>query len=166
MESRSLINDCGKKERREMTAESYIREPFNASTRQRTRALSYVGITLAGLGFLRLFNPSTSGFYPPCLFHSLTGLYCPGCGVTRALYHLAHGHPSAAFAMNPLFVMLFPILIYLFLSYALLGIRGRGLPNFFANPTFLKLLFWIAIAFGIIRNLPFYPFNLLAPHNL
>jgi hypothetical protein len=150
-----------------MNAESYIREPFNASTRQqRTRALISVGITVAGLGFLRLFNPVTSGFYPPCLFHSLTGIYCPGCGATRALYQMVHGHLAAAFAMNPLFVILLPVLIYLFVSYALLGIRGRGLPKFFANPTFLKLLFWIAIAFGIVRNLPFYPFNLLAPHTL
>jgi hypothetical protein len=143
-----------------MNAESCIRTPFNASTRQRARALIFVGITLAGLLFLRLFNPVTNGFYPPCMFHSMTGLYCPGCGSTRALYQLVHGHPSAAFAMNPLFVTLFPILVYAFLSYALLGIRGRGLPRFFVNPTLLKLIFWI------IRNLPFYPFNLLAPHTL
>jgi hypothetical protein len=149
-----------------MHAESCIREPFNASPRQRTRALVYVGITLAGLLFLRLFNPVTSGIYPPCLFHSLTGIYCPGCGATRALYQIVHGHPAAAFAMNPLFVILLPLLVYTLLSYALLGIRGRGLPKFFVNPTFLKLLFWIAVAFGIIRNLPFYPFNLLAPHTL
>jgi hypothetical protein len=149
-----------------VNAESCIREPFNASTRQRARALISVGITLAGLVFLRLFNPVTSGFYPPCLFHSLTGLYCPGCGATRALYQMVHGHPASAFAMNPLFVILLPIIVYTFFSYALLGIRGRGLPKVFVNPTFLKLLFWIAVAFGIIRNLPFYPFNLLAPHNL
>jgi hypothetical protein len=144
----------------------YITGPFTAGTRQRVHALLFVGITLAALLFLRLFNPVESGFYPPCIFHKMTGLYCPGCGATRALYHLVHGHPEAAFAMNPLLVIFLPILAYAFLSYALVGIRGRGLPKIFVNPTLIKLIFWTAIAFGILRNLPVYPFNLLAPHAL
>jgi hypothetical protein len=145
---------------------SFIVENINASSRERARALLFVGITLLALLFLRLFNPVGSGLYPPCIFHSLTGFYCPGCGATRALYHLVHGHPAAAFAMNPLLVILMPLIIYWFLSYALVGIRGRGLPKILVHPALIKLLFWIAVAFGIVRNLPFSPFNLLAPHNL
>jgi hypothetical protein len=137
-----------------------------ASARERLRALAYTGLALFGLLFLRLFNPVTSGFYPPCLLQKATGLYCPGCGVTRALYHLVHGHPADALAMNALFVLATPILAYVFVSYVLLGLRGRGLPQIFAHPKFVKLLFWTAILFGILRNLPLYPFNLLAPHNL
>jgi hypothetical protein len=154
------------KDEREVNAASYITGPFNAGTRQRVHALLFVGGSLAALLFLRLFNPVESGFYPPCVFHKFTGLYCPGCGATRALYHLVHGHPEAAFAMNPLLVILLPILLYAFLSYALLGIRGRGLPGIFVHPTLIKLIFWTAIAFGILRNIPIYPLNLLAPHNL
>lgn len=30
-------------------------------------------------------------YYPPCAFHMLTGLYCPGCGGTRAVRALMHG---------------------------------------------------------------------------
>lgn len=29
--------------------------------------------------------------WPPCLFHVLTGYYCPGCGGTRAFLSLLHG---------------------------------------------------------------------------
>lgn len=137
-----------------------------APARERLRAFIYTGGAFLGLLLLRLFNPVTSGFYPPCIIHSTTGLYCPGCGATRALYHLLHGHPAEALAMNPLFALLTPVLAYVFLSYLLLGWRGRGLPQVFANPKFLKLLFWTAILFGILRNLPLYPFNILAPHNL
>jgi amino acid transporter len=147
-------------------AHHYITAPVNASARQRMQALVLTGITLLALIFVRLFNPVGSGLYPPCIFHKFTGLYCPGCGSTRALYHLVHGHPAAAFAMNPLLVILLPVLVYAFLSYALMGLRGRGLPKIFVHPTLIKLLFWVAVAFGILRNLPFSPFNLLAPHTL
>ena len=42
---------------------------------------------LAGLWFLYRFgNPF------PCVFHKLTGLYCPGCGAGRALSALLHLH--------------------------------------------------------------------------
>ena len=47
-------------------------------------------------------------FEPPCLFLSLTGLQCPGCGSTRALIHLLHGELRAAWRMNALFVLLLP----------------------------------------------------------
>ena len=39
---------------------------------------------------------------PPCLFHWITGVPCPGCGSTRAVLQLVQGHLGAAFAFNPL----------------------------------------------------------------
>ena len=33
----------------------------------------------------------------PCLFHELTGFYCPGCGGTRAVLALLAGHPVLSF---------------------------------------------------------------------
>ena len=52
------------------------------------------------------FDPSTAGFFPPCMFHELTGLQCPGCGTTRALHHLLHGDVAGAFRLN---AMLFAV---------------------------------------------------------
>lgn len=39
---------------------------------------------------------------PPCIFHSVTGLYCPGCGGTRAVSALLHGHIVTSFICHPL----------------------------------------------------------------
>lgn len=36
-----------------------------------------------------------------CPFHALTGLYCPGCGGTRAFYAFIHGHFIQSFCLNP-----------------------------------------------------------------
>lgn len=38
----------------------------------------------------------------PCLFRILTGLYCPGCGGTRALKALLHGNLCLSFCYHPL----------------------------------------------------------------
>lgn len=38
----------------------------------------------------------------PCLFHELTGFYCPGCGGTRALKALLTGHPLLSILYHPL----------------------------------------------------------------
>lgn len=48
-------------------------------------------------------------FEPPCLFHSLTGYQCPGCGSTRAARLLLQGEFHEAFRMNALFVLLLPV---------------------------------------------------------
>lgn len=38
----------------------------------------------------------------PCVFHSLTGLYCPGCGGTRAVRALLKGDLWMSFQYHPL----------------------------------------------------------------
>src|SRR5271154_2781964 len=64
-----------------------------------------LGATAIGVGaMVFFFNPSTHGFYPVCIFHSLTGLNCPGCGMTRSLYALLHGNFLLALKDNVLFV--------------------------------------------------------------
>lgn len=42
-----------------------------------------------------------------CGFRNLTGLSCPGCGLTRSWTYLAHGQLSTALRMNPLGPVLF-----------------------------------------------------------
>ena len=41
-------------------------------------------------------------FRMPCLFHLLTGLYCPGCGGTRAVKYLLQGQWGKSFLYHPL----------------------------------------------------------------
>lgn len=36
-----------------------------------------------------------------CRFLSVTGFYCPGCGCTRAVRAMTHGHFIASFLYNP-----------------------------------------------------------------
>jgi hypothetical protein len=64
----------------------------------------------------------------PCLFR-LVGLgHCPGCGMTRALWQLMHGHFAAAIDLNWRVLIAAPILVWVFGKYVVktLGIAGRS----------------------------------------
>ena len=54
---------------------------------------AFVAAVAAGAAWMAVFfvDPAMQSFLPPCLFHAFTGLYCPGCGATRALHRLVHG---------------------------------------------------------------------------
>lgn len=52
-----------------------------------------------------------------CPFRALTGLPCPGCGMTRAMLSLGQIKPAGAAAFNPLSIPLFlAMLLYLFVK--------------------------------------------------
>jgi hypothetical protein len=129
-------------------------------------ALAAAVVVPAGLAVLYRFPPAESTFYPRCYFHSLTGLHCPGCGATRCLHALLHGDLAQAAAYNALFLALFPVLLtwagWMWAS----AVLGRPLPGVRVPTWVFRALFLVMVAFWVLRNLPFAPFNLLAPHPL
>lgn len=130
---------------------------------RKSRLITAALLGSTGLLLLRFFDPATSGIFPPCPFHALTGFYCPGCGSLRAIHQLLHGNLGTAWAMNPLTVILMPFLFYGLASEGLRVVRGRGLPQIFLPAIWIQALCAVIILFGIVRNVPIHPFNLLAP---
>lgn len=118
----------------------------------------------AGVG-IYLISPQKCSWLPGCLFHSITGLYCPGCGLTRCLHALSHGHLSTALSFNPLVVLLVPAAVYLLIQQLYADFVGRPMP-FALKPSAGMAWIWlfIVVIFGIARNIPLYPFTLLSPH--
>jgi hypothetical protein len=117
-----------------------------------------LGMTAIGaVAVVFFFNPSTNGFYPVCLFHRLTGLNCPGCGATRALYALLHGNITLALKDNALFVLSLAALVVWSARFVF---RKRQNPNATLNvpPGFLWTFLAIAIVFTILRNQPVFSF--------
>ncbi|MBL8033654.1 MAG: DUF2752 domain-containing protein [Leptospiraceae bacterium] len=131
-----------------------------ATGRLRRLALVTAGLAAAQLlVVLFLKNPATDRIFPPCPFLWLTGFYCPGCGALRAMHELLHLHFLRAFALNPLLVVSLPLMAG-YTGYLLFtgGLR-RPLPQ----AVYLSALS-VIIAFWLLRNIPHYPFTLLAPH--
>ncbi len=108
---------------------------------------------VAGAGVLWLIETGRFGWLPRCVFHEVTGLHCPGCGTTRALHALLHGQVGAALGLNLLTVLLLP----------LLGWWAFGRREILWKPWLGWTLLGVVVAFGVMRNVPQYPFTLLAP---
>ena len=120
------------------------------------------GAAGAGVWLLRTYDPNVAGSpFPPCMFHAFTGLYCVGCGLTRALHALVHGDVPGAFAMNPLGVLVLP-LVALMVGWSQ-GWQPRALRPVMDVAMEPKLWLWLLPGYWIARNLPWFPFTLLAP---
>lgn len=139
---------------------STIVRPLDNAARIRLALTIAAPLALAvGLWFI---DPSKVKWFPVCPTYALTGLSCPGCGSTRALHHIAHGQLLAAWRMNPLL-----ILLIVPLSYALareIPILRRKLKPLGTSAWVAWAFLIIVITYGVARNIPTYPFTLLAPH--
>ncbi|HEX5832761.1 MAG TPA: DUF2752 domain-containing protein [Pyrinomonadaceae bacterium] len=125
------------------------------------RRSTVIGIWLlliAGAVYVFLYEPGRSGLFPLCPFRFFTGLTCPGCGTTRALHELMHGHFLAAFVLNPLLLLALPFLLYAFLRYSAVAMRGAMPPRNALPAPYIYAIFFVIVGFWIFRNTPLYPF--------
>ncbi|WP_313398867.1 DUF2752 domain-containing protein [Stenotrophomonas sp.] len=120
------------------------------------------GIAVGAITILGRIDPNVAGNpLPSCPFYALTGIWCPGCGSTRCLHALVHGDLAQAMSMNPLLVVsIIPTVVMALHGAGFWPSRLNWAVRLFARPL---LWMFVIFAFWIGRNLPWYPFNLLAP---
>jgi hypothetical protein len=131
--------------------------PKIASGNARFAAIILTATLAGGIAVVFFFNPATHTFYPVCQFHRLTGLNCPGCGMTRALYALLHAKFMRAMRDNALFVLALATLTIRGAWFRWNKFRGRLNGGFF-TARFLWPLLVFAVTFTVLRNLPMFAF--------
>jgi hypothetical protein len=72
-----------------------------------------------------LVPPFYYGEFTLCLFKNITGLPCPGCGMTRAFLFLGHGKIHEAVILNPNSLLIFPIIVFLWLNEVVYMATGK-----------------------------------------
>ena len=84
------------------------------------------------MGIIAYFVVLRTFFHGGCPWVLITGMPCPGCGLTRAGICLLHFDFAEAWKTHP----------------------------------FIYAVVFFVLLFGIVRNIPVYPFNLLVPGGL
>lgn len=96
-----------------------------------------------------------------CPINKLTGLYCPGCGITRMIESLIKLDFYQAFRYNMLVFIMLPFLTFLLICRIIEIYKGKLIiTNKISNKVWIIILI-ITILFGILRNIP--GFEVLIP---
>ncbi len=117
-------------------------------------AFFVVGIILAAIAIViaalfALFPEVFARFRFPCMFHEITGLYCPGCGGTRAVKALFGGHIIESFLYNP--IVLYGAVMYIwFMGSQLLERLTREKVK---GLKYRHLYLWLALVIVVVNCL-------------
>ena len=115
-------------------AEEYI-------TRLKSVVVALGGI-ITGVGIILLVFMRI-GYGVPCVFRVITGLLCPGCGMTHALIALIHGNFIGAFQYNVLSVTVCPLLL-VYMGIRVFRFIHKGITDF-SCPEILFLFFCLVV---------------------
>lgn len=128
--------------------------------------LKYIGLLVTGLAAAILFffvNPSEF-YFPKCPLYATTGIYCPGCGSQRALHDFLNLNFVGVLDHNPLFLFGILVLVYDIGIKSINKLLNKSFYNILQHKYTPMLILVIVLLFWILRNLPFQPFNWLAPN--
>lgn len=84
----------------------------------------------------------------PCLFHIITGAYCPGCGVTRAIKALLNADVIGSLRLHPLVVYGVTAVAVLFAYRLYCAVRKRRMA-----PSVFKISLYGALAVTVLNFL-------------
>lgn len=121
--------------------------------RQRLNALLLRCAVLVGAGaaYAGLIAVLGRGLY--CPFWRLTGLLCPGCGVTRMCLALLRLDLAGAWRANAALLLALPVLILLAVRLMWVYVRtGRRMPSRGEERLIWGLVVYF-LAWGVLRNL-------------
>ena len=119
---------------------------------RRGSAVLAASIASAGACVLYAFDPMRAGFFPPCPFHLITGLQCPGCGATRALHHLLHGDVAGAFHLNAMLIIASPLLAAGAIAEARALLLDSARPAILHKPVVAWTAAILLIGWAVLRN--------------
>lgn len=89
----------------------------------------------------------------PCIFHEITGLKCPGCGITSGIVCLMHFDFYGALRNNAFIFLIIPYILTVFIHTSLEYIR-TGKYRLSTGKSFIDITFLVMLLlWGIFRNI-------------
>ena len=113
----------------------------------------FLGVPVVAVGIAVFYILAQQGIGIPCLFRSITGLECPGCGNSRAALALLRLDIAAAFGYNPLFFVEFFYLAWVLFHCTRAYLNGKTFGYKPPFPLMDIILLILILAWWPIRNL-------------
>ena len=117
----------------------------------RAKTLAFILTTLLLVLLSYYFFVKFTSIRIPCMFHIITKLDCPGCGITRMLTQFLSFNFKAGIKFNYFLAFTMPIIIFiiLYMCYAyLLNKKYSKWFNIISTTYCISLIVW-----GIVRNI-------------
>ena len=108
-------------------------------------------LILAGLIYTARY---LMGIQIPCLFHLLTGLYCPGCGISRMFISILHLDFLNALRYNSMVMFLSPFLLVLLFQVLFSYVKTGSKKLSKRQTVAVWIMAGLLLLFGILRNIP------------
>lgn len=97
---------------------------------------------------------------PPCVFNVVTGLYCPGCGGTRAVKALIHGHILKSIWYHPFVIYGAVIYLWFMISHTIRKFVNPNVKGMKYRNIYMYIWLVILVLNFIIRNILLIKFNI------
>jgi hypothetical protein len=137
--------------------------PADIARRSPRAPLATAAAAVGALALVAVVPPTGRALYPRCPLHSLTGIFCPGCGATRAAHALVTGHLVTAAHDNLLLLVALPIVVVAWVGWLLRTLGRQGPRLMPLTPAWARAVAVVLVLFAVARNIPVAPFTALAP---
>jgi hypothetical protein len=119
------------------------------------RALFVLPLTSAVFAVSAMWSPTDLPGFVLCPFRAVTGLPCPGCGMTRAFCSIGHGDFASAFGFNPLapFVFAAALLLWAHALATLLKLdpARAALERLRPTPRATRVMLAVTLVWWVVR---------------
>lgn len=134
---------------------------MDTDSRIRLKKLLIKAALICGVGLGYAFFSSVFHWGIPCPIHAVTGLYCPGCGVSRMSLALLRLDVTEAASWNIGVMVALPFAAVVFVYQAVRYVKtGDARMRRWQDVLIWVMIGWLLV-FTVLRNLPWFSF--LAP---
>ncbi|BED92844.1 MAG: DUF2752 domain-containing protein [Candidatus Paraimprobicoccus trichonymphae] len=105
------------------------------------------------LGLIYCLVIKKTNFRIPCIFRKITGLKCPGCGITDFFLYLFNLDAVSAFKCNIAMIIIFPVLVYILIIQNIKYITKNDSKFEFKYVKSGYILVFLLIIYTFIRNI-------------
>ena len=131
---------------------------LNTDERKRLKKIISRAIVILAIGILYALFVKLTGVSIPCIFHKVTGLHCPGCGISRMFLALLELNIVKAARYNLFVLCMLPFFLAVSLYKAALYVRSGNSETGKAEKAFYIVALILCAVFFVLRNTNAIPF--------